>query len=283
MDNMGYFQGRKAVIATKHNKEEVIKPIMENELGLLCYTSPNLDTDLLGTFSGEVERLYDPITTLRKKCEMAIEATGTTIAIANEGSFGSHPTLFFTYADDEFIMLIDKDNKIEIVERELTVETNFDAKEINFVDELLEFATKIGFPTHGIMLKKGKNNLSGHIKESKSIEELIENYLKIKNSNGIAYAETDMRAMNNPTRMKIIERATYKLANKANSLCAICKTPGFGVIDSIEGLPCQLCGMPTKSIRQHIYCCQKCNYKQLKEFPFNKKFEEPQFCNYCNP
>jgi hypothetical protein len=280
---MGYFQGRKAVIATKHKKEETIAPILERELGIICITSNGLDTDQLGTFSGEVERLDDPITTMRKKCEMAIEATGRHLAIANEGSFGSHPTFFFAHADEEFIMLVDKENQIEIIERELSLETNFDAREIKSLDELIEFANKIGFPSHGIILKKTKNDLSEHIKESSSIEDLIENYYKIKSSEDAIYAETDMRAMYNPTRMKVIATATNKLALKANSLCTNCNTPGFGVVDSVEGLPCGLCGLPTNSTLKHIYSCQKCNYKIEKLFPLNKRAEDPQFCNYCNP
>ena len=162
---MGFFKGRKVVIATKHKKEEAIAPILENELGLICVTLNGLDTDLLGTFSGEVARLDDPVTTLRKKCQMAIEVSGINLAIASEGSFGAHPTIFFAHADDELIMLMDKENDIEITERELSLETNFNGTEVKSVDELIEFANRIGFPAHGIILKKAKENLSGMIKE----------------------------------------------------------------------------------------------------------------------
>ena len=280
---MDFFKGRKAVIATKHKKEEVIAPILENELGLICIIPKGLDTDCFGTFSGEVERLDDPIATLRKKCQMAIEVSGINVAIANEGSFGSHPSIFFARADDEFVMLMDKENGIEIIERELSLETNFDGTEIKSADELIEFANKIGFPSHGIILKKAKDNLLGIIKENRTVEELIENYHNIKNADHSAYAETDMRAMNNPTRMKVIARATQKLVSKINSLCPKCGTPGFGVIDAISGLPCKMCGLPTKSTLKHIYSCPKCNYQMGKEFPFNKRVEDPHFCDYCNP
>ena len=33
------------------------------ELGVKCFVAENFDTDLLGTFTGEVERKDDPITT----------------------------------------------------------------------------------------------------------------------------------------------------------------------------------------------------------------------------
>jgi len=280
---MDFFRGRKAVIATKHMKEKVIAPILENELGLFCVVPKDMDTDLLGTFSGEVERLDDPITTLRKKCQMAIEITGITIAIANEGSFGSHPSIFFAHADDELVMLIDKENGLEIVERELSLETNFNGMDIKSADELFEFAQKIGFPSHGIILKKGKNIFTGMIKENRSVDELIENYHTIKNDEGLAYAETDMRAMRNPSRMKVIAGATAKLVSKIKSTCPACGTPGFGVSDSVKGLPCEMCGLPTRSTLKHIYTCQKCNFQSEKEFPLGKQVEDPQYCDFCNP
>jgi hypothetical protein len=61
------FKGRSLLIATKHKKEEVIAPIFERELGVKCFVSADFDTDELGTFSGEIERKFDPITTARKK------------------------------------------------------------------------------------------------------------------------------------------------------------------------------------------------------------------------
>lgn len=280
---MNFFKGRKVVIATKHKKEEVIAPILENELGLVCIVPKGLDTDKLGTFSGEVEREDDPITTLRKKCLMAIEASGIDVAIANEGSFGGHPTVFFAHADDELVMLVDKENGIEIIERELSLDTNFNGAEIKSVDKLIEFANRIGFPSHGIILKKEKNNHSVIIKVNRSIEELVENYNLIKNADNLAYAETDMRAMYNPTRMKVIAKATERLVIKIKSLCPKCNTPGFGVVEAMKGLPCEMCGLPTRSTLKHIYRCQKCNYQIENEFPFDKRVENPQFCDYCNP
>ncbi len=280
---MDFYREIKVVIATKHKKEEVIAPILEKELGVICVTPIGLDTDKLGTFSGEVEREDDPISTLRKKCMMAIEVSGIGVAVANEGSFGGHPTVFFAQADDELVMLIDKENGIEIIERELSLDTNFNGAEINSKHELIDFANRIGFPSHGIILKKAKDNYSDIIKENSSIDELIENYNFIKNADNLAYAETDMRAMYNPTRMKVIAKATERLVIKIKSLCPKCNTPGFGVVETVKGLPCEMCGLPTRSTLKHIYRCQKCNYQIAKEFPFDKRVESPQFCDYCNP
>lgn len=50
------FAGRKLLIATKHEKEKVIAPILARELGVKCFVVSNLDTDELGTFTGEIDR-----------------------------------------------------------------------------------------------------------------------------------------------------------------------------------------------------------------------------------
>ena len=77
-------------------------------LGISRVIELNLDTDQLGTFTGEVERKSDPITTARNKCVVAMELSNCDLAIASEGSFGPHPSISFIPADDEFLLFIDK-------------------------------------------------------------------------------------------------------------------------------------------------------------------------------
>jgi hypothetical protein len=59
------FKNRRLLIATKHEKEKVIAPLLEQNLGVICFVNENFDTDLLGTFTGEIEEL-DPIATARQ-------------------------------------------------------------------------------------------------------------------------------------------------------------------------------------------------------------------------
>ena len=103
-----WFVGRMLLIATKHGKEKVLTPLLESSLGVHCEVAHELDTDVLGTFTGEVERLDDPISTLRSKCHMAISNGEYDLVVASEGSFGPHPFYSFIPGDEEFIMLLDK-------------------------------------------------------------------------------------------------------------------------------------------------------------------------------
>ena len=277
------FQGRNLLIATKHEKEKVIAPILESQLGVKCFVASEFDTDELGTFTGEIERKGDPITTARNKCLIGMDLMDCDLAIASEGSFGSHPTIFFAPADDEFLLLIDKKNNIEISVRELSLETNFNGTEIKTKEELQEFATKSNFPSHGLILRKSKEELEEITKGIIDEKLLNSTFFKLIKNYGTAYIETDMRAMFNPSRMKVIEKATLKLVKKIKSVCPNCKTPGFGIVDRKVGLPCNQCRFPTKSTLSYLYNCQKCNYKKEEEFPNGKQTEDPMYCDICNP
>jgi hypothetical protein len=277
------FSGRKLLIATKHQKEKVIAPLMERELGVRCFVAEHFDTDLLGTFTGEVERKDEPITTARTKCLMAMQQYDCDLAVASEGSFGAHPSIFFIPADDEILFFIDKKNQLEITGRELSTETNFGGEEIKTEKQLLDFARQVKFPSHGLILRKAKDDLTELKKGITDWNELKTNFHFLMSKYGTAYVETDMRAMYNPSRMKVIEKATEKLVAKINSHCPQCSTPGFGVVDARKGLPCKQCNFPTRSVLSYIYTCQKCSYTKEDWYPNQLTAEDPRYCDICNP
>ena len=277
------FENRTLVIATMHQKERVIAPIMENELGVKCMVDKTINTDQFGTFSGDIERLNSVLDVLRAKCNYALKSTKSDLAIASEGSFGCHPNSFFTTVNEEWLMFIDKKNKLEIVEKLITLETNLNGAYITSETQLLEFASRCKFPSHGLIIKDQDKNFKFIKKGICTKKELIKQYSKCMLTHGFVYAETDMRALFNPTRMSVIERATKKLADKITKKCPVCETPGFGVVDVIDGLPCESCKIPTKSILYHVYSCSHCAHTTKLIHPTGKFFEDPMFCDNCNP
>ena len=277
------FEGRKIVIATKHKKEQVITPVLKKELGLNVFVSKDLDTDVFGTFTGEVERKDGPLETLRRKAEMGMVHTGLDLAIASEGSFGPHPTLFFVPAADEILMFKDKKNDLEIVAREITTDTNFGSAEVRSEEELLAFAEKSLFPTHALILSAVGDNTKAFVKGITTQAELLSVFQELKYKAKTVLVQTDMRALYNPTRIKTIEKACHKLMKNIKSTCPGCVTPGYNVSDVLAGLPCSLCSQPTKSTLAHQYVCKKCGYKELRYYPNLKLQEDPTFCDYCNP
>lgn len=278
-----FFQQRKLVIATMHGKEQVLQPLLEEALGVQCILPASFNSDIFGTFSGEIEREFDPLETARKKCYAAMKSTGCTLAIASEGSFGAHPIIGFVPADEELLVCIDQENNIEIKVKELSTVTNFAGKEITNFEEAKDFAEKALFPSHGLIIKKGKDDLSilyKGITDNTLFQKIITELLS---NNSSIYLETDMRAMYNPSRMKVIEEACKKLIALTKSTCKQCSLPGFSVTDTISGLPCNFCGSPTRSIKAFIYTCYHCNYTEEQLFPNGKKTEDPMYCDRCNP
>lgn len=276
------FAGRKLAIATMHGKEKAIAPPLEKALGVTCITAA-LDTDTLGTFTGEIERTLDPVAAAREKCMQAMELTGCDMAVASEGSFGPHPFLFFVPADEEYLVFIDRKNGLEISVKELSTATNFAGQETRTEAELLAFAERVQFPSHGLILRPDKGAATGIVKGITQKEQLLAAFRQLMAAQGKVYAETDMRAMYNPSRMAVIETAAVKLAEKINSACPRCNTPGFGITDAKPGLPCSWCGAPTRSTLSFIYRCSHCNFVQEAMYPHGKQAEDPMYCDFCNP
>jgi hypothetical protein len=277
------FANRKLFIATKHHKEAVIKPLLEKKLGVLCFTMDDFETDNLGTFSGEILREKDPLTTLRAKCDQGRAHSNCDLVIANEGSFGGHPSLFFADADDELLMLKDYKNNIEIVARELSLNTNLNAAKIENEQQLSIFAKQAQFPSHAIILKYCEKNKRRVYKGIQNEVLLLQKFRQLKAEFGYAYAETDMRAHYNPTRMEVISNAVAKLLQKIDKKCPECKTPGFDVVKADTGLPCGNCGLPTRSVLSFLYECKVCNHTEEELHPKQKKTEDPTYCDNCNP
>lgn len=276
-----FFKNREIAIVTKHHKETVISPILKT-LGLTPIVA-DIDTDILGTFTGEIERKLSPYEAAIKKCEIGLDKTGLDIAIASEGSFGPHPSLYFIPGNEEMVVMFDRKNDIILFGKELSTETNFNGAKITSEKELINFLDKIEFPEHAVIVKDKKENFT-LIK--KGINELsilhhISNDLLVKH--GEFWIETDMRAMYNPTRMKVIKKATENLIQKATSLCPSCSYPGFWITDTIPGLKCWNCNLPTKSTFAYLYKCKSCHFEEVKEFPHNKTKEDPMYCDFCNP
>ncbi|MFY8020939.1 MAG: DUF6671 family protein [Bacteroidia bacterium] len=280
---MELFAGRNIIIATKHQKEKVIAPLLEEALGLRCMVPTDLDTDQLGTFSGEINRPGSPLETLKQKCLLAIEQYPSDLVLASEGSFGPHPFLPFIAADEEYMMLLDRKNNIEIVVKELSSETNFAGKTINNYQELLSFAEEVRFPSHALILKAAEFDNSHLLKGIQSEEELAMAFQKLLPINGSVYAMTDMRAMYNPSRMSVIEQVVKKLIQKIKSTCPQCNFPGFDVSSIIPGLPCKNCLLPSSSALSHVYQCKQCNYQKELMYPKGQSYIDPMYCDTCNP
>ncbi len=162
------------------------------------------------------------------------------LGISSEGSFSPHPSIPFVQGNLELLLFIDKKNGFEILGHHRTPETNIDGQYVTTVEEALDFAKKIGFPEHGVIVRKSKNGHFGIYKDIATEKDLIKTVKKLLNNffTNRIFIESDMRAHRNPTRMKAIKKATEDLIKNIKSLCPRCKAPGFIVVDFKKGLRC---------------------------------------------
>jgi len=279
----GFFEGRQLVIASMHQKEQVLQPLLEASLKVNVAVAAGLNTDLLGTFSGEVARIADPLTTARKKCELVLDLTDCDLVLASEGSFGAHPSAFFLPANEEWLLPLDRKNGLEIHTRHLSTATNFAGQAFSSLEELEAFASRVGFPSHGLILRHRKNELEGLLKGITDPDQLRTAALQLLEAHGAGFVETDMRAMFNPSRMQVIQETAELLLQKLNSYCPLCQLPGFAIMAAEPGLPCSLCGTPSSAALAHLLICSHCQHQEKVLFPHGKQTEDPQYCQVCNP
>lgn len=284
---MKLFKARTLVLATMHQKERAIAPLLTQEMGLNVVVPLDFNTDQFGTFTREIKRLGTQLEAARQKARAALEMTRQSLAIASEGSFFPHPAFPYVCCDREIVLLLDKTNDLEIIGQEIATETNFAHQTVTTIEEALKFARKVGFSEHGLVVMfekncQNKDEIFKGITSEAQLIDLLEYVLKHSPAK-TAHIETDMRAMYNPTRLKVIARATQNLIKKIKQLCPQCSAPGFDLVERESGLPCNLCLAPTSLIKTEIWGCQKCRFKQANNFPDKSKFADPTYCQYCNP
>ncbi|MCD8501680.1 MAG: hypothetical protein LRY71_08405 [Bacillaceae bacterium] len=260
-----FFKDRTAVLATMHHKEIVIEPIIDKKLGVKLIVPNNFNTDRFGTFTRDVERMGDQLEAARHKANEAMLLTGCQIGIASEGSFGPHPYFPFISLNKEIIVLIDKENDLEIIGTHSSTETNFNEKVVRDFNEAYEFALTCGFPQHGIIVRCGEKLIKG-ISDKEQLKQSVE-YMLCEYKNSEVKLETDMRAMYNPTRMRNIKAAMEDLVDKLYYICPACSFPGFSLVERKKGLPCSLCGLPTELVLTEIYHCKKCGTSEESLYP----------------
>ena len=268
-----------------HQKEQVIAPILAINLGVQIVVPQGLNTDEFGTFTRDILRTGDHLQAARLKAEKAMTLTGLTLAVASEGSFGPHPTIPFLACDREIVVLIDRDQDLEIVGQAISIETNYSHQRVTTLEAALAFAEKIGFPAHGLVaMSEAHPTQSPFIFKGITDEaELLETVTWLLQTFGQAYLEPDMRAMHNPTRMRVIAEATHDLVRQIRRCCPACGCPGFTVVERQAGLPCVLCGCPTTLALAITYYCRKCNFSQVVNSPDGQEFADPAHCSICNP
>ena len=218
------YKNAKICLTTKHKKQEAIGPAFNEILGARV-ESIELDTDLLGTFSGEIERKESALDAARSKCELGMIETGYKYGLSSEGSFGPHPSIFFIPANIEILYFIDNENDFHLHESILSINTNFKTAVLDQIEQLALFAEQVGFPSHALIIRANMLEDGQMIFKGIQDKELLIDAFKKSQSASLdqkVWIETDMRAHMNPTRMSVIKELSLKLANRLKTSCPSC-------------------------------------------------------------
>lgn len=277
------YSGRSAVLTSKHQKLNQIGPAFAEHMGLRVIELA-LDTDQLGTFTGEIERLDSPKETAARKARMGMLAAGSTLGIASEGSIGPDPLIPFIISDIEHLVLVDDELGIVLSETyrslEITTATITAAPGQNLSDFLL----KADFPHHKLIVRPNTQARNHSIKGIETPAELIaaiEACAK-ESPNGFVVIESDLRAHCSPSRRANIHEAAKALAVRVSQLCPRCQTPGWGQVSYKKGVRCSEClRINPDAIAQEILGCSRCDYSESGKIMAQEL--DPTYCTWCNP
>jgi hypothetical protein len=279
------YRGLWAAVATMHGKERAIAFHPCKCFDMAITTAPGIDTDALGTFTGEIVRQGTIVDAARAKARLATERTGAALGIGSEGAFGPDPYMPIIPCGREVLVMREAASGHEIVVHRRT-RTNFDHMIAAEGDDINGFLDRIGFPSHAVIVRpedqRDLSVLAKGITELASLRTAIRD-VAARAASGRVMIQTDMRAHLNPTRMAAIGRAAKWLAVRTARCCPACRAPGFGITDVERGLICSDCGTPTDCVRAEIHSCTACGHKVRKFERSNRTRAEARWCHLCNP
>lgn len=281
----GSLYGTRAVITSLHAKAHAVVPAFAEHAGIVVEAYEGFDTDSLGTFTGEVARPGDMRETAVLKARRGIADTGMRFGIASEGSYGPHPVYAFLPGGLELMVFVDGESDLVVCETLVEDRPCFASETVRTRAELETFAGRIGFPAHGLILAPAKGAYPPDAIEKglDTPEALVAALPRVmaRSDDLSARVTTDMRAHRNPTRMATIGRLAERLARRVATPCPECGAPGFGRVRSEPGLPCELCGAPTRQTAVHIDACAACDYELTRKV--SDPHADPAGCDFCNP
>ena len=274
------YHGVTAALTTKHGKEKLIAPCL-GDLSIEIEVV-DFDTDLLGTFTGEVERSGNAYETALRKARAGMELSGLSYGIASEGSYGPDPQVPMLNSGIELLAWVDQERNFEIVESFRTFDIQAASKKVSEGVVLDELFSDCAFPSHAIIVRSEKSEEPLIFKGLKRPEEVVKALEQCWKISEFAIVENDLRAHLNPTRQVAIRNLAEKLTMRLRELCPRCQTPGWGAVDLLKGLPCEECGEFNESFPAgEIFGCALCEAKV--ERASGRKFISAGECMRCNP
>lgn len=275
----GPYRGAQIAVGTRHGKQHQFSAAFGEVLGAELITPPDLDTDRLGTFSGERPREASAVAAARGKAAMAMDATGLSCGLASEASYGPLPGSGVP-GHEEILLFCDADRGIEVLEGYRTTHATASRHEVARCDDL-PASVLDALPDQALIVRPHGQfvGITKGITDIGTLRRVIAGAVSISHA-GLAAVEPDLRAHHNPTRREVLVRLARTLAERLATPCPSCGCPGFGRVDTEPGQPCRVCHTPTALARHEIHACPACGHSLTREVAARA---EPRDCPACNP
>ena len=273
---------RAAVLATRHGKLDLIAPALAT-VGL-SVRAVDVDTDALGTFSGEVPRTGSPRDVAVAKARLGMRAAGVPLGVASEGSVGPSPVVPLAVADVELVVLVDDVRGLVVVGRHVSHDLRIVGEDVASGAPLDDLVRRAGLPDHRVIVRPAVGPPDPVVKAVADLDALAAAVARCAaaSPDGRARVETDLRAHLCPSRRPAIAAAAADLAARLAATCPACSSPGWGIEGTGPGRPCAACGTPTAVPRADLEACVVC--PERRERPrVDAGPVDPARCERCNP
>lgn len=267
---------QRTALLTQHGKLPFIAPALA-AVGYGVILAEGLDTDTLGTFTGETPRAGTQLDAALAKAQAAARLAGCRYGLGSEGAFGPDPYAGVTPWATEVLVWWDAETGHSVHAAVQGPETNYAQTSATDLTQALAFADRVGFPSHGVIVgHPGDAVFAKDLTTRDDLQQVTGRALV----GGPVWLETDMRGHRNPTRLAMIGRTATALAGRLNCACPACQRPGYGPVALVPGAVCSHCQHPTRSARARRWACAACAHHH--EEPLRAQVS-PQHCDRCNP
>jgi hypothetical protein len=266
------YVGAEVAVGTRHGKETAFAPAFARWLGASVRASTRLDTDALGTFTGDVPRSLSPRDAAVAKATGAAVELGTPFGVATEASYAASFGGFGPVVHEELAVFVDLDQDIQVAHAMRAYVRLAPPVDVADEAQARAYLDRVGFPAQAVVARTSEGMTKG-LQNEATVLALARR--------GTVRLEPDLRAHKNPPRRRTLRRLAWALTRRLCTACPVCGCQGFGPVDVVRGLPCGACGLPTSRVRADVDGCASCGVRV--ERPRALTRADPATCDVCNP
>jgi hypothetical protein len=268
-----------ALLVTKHHKLGLIAPAFE-QIGW-DVDATVADTDVLGTFAGDVPRRFSPIETARRKALLGASMRDAGWLLASEGSIDQR--VGGITRDVELVVAVERSRGTTIVgsaTRLGITAVRFEVDRKTSDEAIARSCAGADLPRHHLLVAPNDGS-SPPVAGLSDVEAVLDACHQLRRRRKTLIVQTDLRSHLCPSRQPTITSAAEDLVSRLARPCPRCGRPGFGEEEPILGLPCLVCRQPTQERRALRSRCPWCAFEELNLL--SQEGADPLHCWRCNP